>query len=276
MKLTTEQWAALSKFLEAGMDLPRGEQRTWVESLNDLDPSLKPALLQMLDRGADFDEKGDDSDFLRTLPKLTRAASDAAWSAPGVWPKGNRWLLPPDPGAGTRRHGRRLAGGTSGRRADPSSRHQVAARDPQRSVSGTLPSRTRHSGDSYPPRNIAQIYDAGATPGDGWPYLVMEYVDGVPIDAFCEAIGIRERLELFLPVCEALSYAHEHLVIHRDLKPSNILVDRSGQPKLLDFGIAKLLDNTGDATHTLERLMTPGYASPEQIQGGLQTTETNV
>ena len=76
-----------------------------------------------------------------------------------------------------------------------------------------------------------------------------------------------DRLKLFLRVCEGVSHAHRHLIIHRDLKPSNILVDASGQPKLLDFGIAKLLDETGDATQTVERLLTPNYASPEQLSG---------
>jgi tetratricopeptide (TPR) repeat protein len=122
---------------------------------------------------------------------------------------------------------------------------------------------------------VARLLDAGRTQ-DGQPYLVMEYVDGVPIDVSVEGRSVREKLTLFLDVCEGVAYAHGHLIIHRDLKPSNILVDQSGQPKLLDFGIAKLLAETADQTRTVERLLTPGYASPEQIRGTIQTTATDI
>src|SRR4051794_17096275 len=123
--------------------------------------------------------------------------------------------------------------------------------------------------------SIVHVIDAGHTQ-DGRPYLVMEYVEGLTIDIYCEEIELRDRLMLFLCVCEGVSHAHRHLIIHRDLKPSNILVNGSGQPKLLDFGIAKLLDDTGDPTQTVERLLTPNYASPEQLRGALQTTATDV
>lgn len=123
--------------------------------------------------------------------------------------------------------------------------------------------------------SIVRLLDAGHT-SDGRPYLVMEYVDGAPIDVYTAGRGLREQLALFLRVCEGVSHAHHHLIIHRDLKPSNILVDATGQPKLLDFGIAKLLDDTGDATQTVERLLTPKYASPEQLRGTVQTTATDV
>lgn len=94
---------------------------------------------------------------------------------------------------------------------------------------------------------IARLLDAGHT-ADRRPYLVMEYVDGVTIDQYAERLDLRARLRLFLRVCSGVSHAHRHLIIHRDLKPSNILVDSSGQPKLLDFGIAKLLDAPMDST----------------------------
>jgi serine/threonine-protein kinase len=119
------------------------------------------------------------------------------------------------------------------------------------------------------------VIDAGRTE-DGRPFLVMEYVEGVPVDVYAAGIDVRDRLKLFLRVCEGVSHAHRHLIIHRDLKPSNILVGSTGQPKLLDFGIAKLLDETGDATQTVERLLTPNYASPEQKRGEAQTTATDV
>jgi len=123
--------------------------------------------------------------------------------------------------------------------------------------------------------SIVHVIDAGHTAA-GQPFLVMEYVEGVPIDVYAAGIDVRARLKLFLQVCEGVSHAHRRLIIHRDLKPSNILVDRSGQPKLLDFGIAKLLDETGDNTQTMERILTPNYASPEQLAGDAQTTATDI
>lgn len=118
--------------------------------------------------------------------------------------------------------------------------------------------------------NIARLLDGGST-ADGLPYFVMEYVDGLAIDEYCTThdLAIPERLKLFRQVCAAVSYAHQHLAIHRDIKPSNILVTADGTPKLLDFGIAKLLAAAPDApaTATALPLMTPEYASPEQARG---------
>ncbi len=124
--------------------------------------------------------------------------------------------------------------------------------------------------------SIARLLDGGRT-DDGAPYLVMEYVDGQPIDAWCEsrALDTRARLRLFVQVCEAVDFAHRNLVVHRDLKPANILIDADGRPKLLDFGIARLLDAEG-VTRTGERVLTPSYASPEQVLGGPITTATDV
>src|SRR5204862_506894 len=122
---------------------------------------------------------------------------------------------------------------------------------------------------------IARLLDTGHTT-DGRPYLVMEHVDGVAIDEYAATLDQRARLRLFLLVCDGVSHAHRHLIIHRDLKPSNILVNASGHPKLLDFGIARLLDVTADETRTVERLMTPNYASPEQLRGDMQTTATDI
>jgi len=123
---------------------------------------------------------------------------------------------------------------------------------------------------------IARLQEAGTT-ADGFRYLVMEYVDGVPITEYCDTrrLGIRERLRLFRTVCEAVHQAHLQLVAHRDLKPANILVTERGEAKLLDFGIAKLLDSD-EVTATQARLLTPGYASPEQLLGGRITVATDV
>lgn len=127
--------------------------------------------------------------------------------------------------------------------------------------------------------HIARLIDGGSRE-DGVPYLVMEYVDGLPIDEFVRANGtaLAERLRLFIRICDAVHYAHQRLVVHRDLKPSNILVTNTGDVKLLDFGIAKLLQGEGNTnvTRTVVRLMTPRYASPEQIRGEPVTTASDV
>jgi non-specific serine/threonine protein kinase/serine/threonine-protein kinase len=127
--------------------------------------------------------------------------------------------------------------------------------------------------------NVARLLDGGTTE-DGRPYFVMEYVEGRPLTEYCDAkkLSVEERLRLFLKVCSAVSSAHRNLVVHRDIKPGNILVSEDGEPKLLDFGIAKLLDADaeGTATATLLRAMTPEYASPEQVKGEPVTTATDV
>jgi tetratricopeptide (TPR) repeat protein/predicted Ser/Thr protein kinase len=130
--------------------------------------------------------------------------------------------------------------------------------------------------------NIARLVDGGITP-DGFPYFAMEYIEGEPIDKYCEShhLSIDDRLVLFERVCEAVSYAHQRLIIHRDLKPANILVTANGQVKLLDFGIAKLLDSPGSRTNTEEtrtgfRVLTPDVAAPEQFRGGHVSTATDV
>ncbi|MEM7349877.1 MAG: serine/threonine-protein kinase [Acidobacteriota bacterium] len=128
---------------------------------------------------------------------------------------------------------------------------------------------------------IAGLLDGGTT-ADGRPYLVMEYVEGVPIDEYCDVLGLptRKRLGLFLKVCSALAFAHQSLVVHRDLKPGNILITDQGVPKLLDFGIAKLLDTDDtlrlELTQGAEQPMTPRYASPEQVCRQPITTASDI
>ena len=130
--------------------------------------------------------------------------------------------------------------------------------------------------------NVANLLDGGAT-DDGRHYLVMEYVDGLAIDTYCaeKLLDVPQRLRLFLKVCDAVHFAHRNLVVHRDLKPSNILVAQDGEPKLLDFGIAKLLRPESFPQTVLPtapgwRAMTPEYASPEQVRGGLISTASDV
>jgi eukaryotic-like serine/threonine-protein kinase len=140
---------------------------------------------------------------------------------------------------------------------------------------GTLLARLSHP-------HIARLLDAGVLPA-GQPYLVLEYVEGERLDHYADAhrLDVRARLRLFLQVTDAVAHAHANLVVHRDLKPSNVLVDTNGQVKLLDFGIAKLLDTDADApgasaTLTEHRALTPAYAAPEQVRGETVTTATDV
>ncbi|MBL0164508.1 MAG: serine/threonine protein kinase [Xanthomonadales bacterium] len=124
--------------------------------------------------------------------------------------------------------------------------------------------------------NIAHLIDGGVT-ADGRPWLALEYVDGSDLRSYCDErqLDLAARLKLFLTVCAAVSHAHAHLVVHRDLKPSNLLVTRDGEIKLLDFGIAKLIDS--DASHaSLQRVFTPEYAAPEQVRGEVMTTAVDV
>jgi len=129
---------------------------------------------------------------------------------------------------------------------------------------------------------IARLFDAGETP-DGRPYFVMEYVEGLDLLEYCDTnrLGIDQRLDLFEKVCAAVHHAHQALIVHRDIKPSNIVVTGEGQPKLLDFGIAKVTNPdyalaVGDPTAATVRLMTPEYASPEQVRGQTITTASDI
>jgi eukaryotic-like serine/threonine-protein kinase len=124
---------------------------------------------------------------------------------------------------------------------------------------------------------IARLVDAGVAP-DGRPYIVMDFVDGEPIDAWCRAHGadIDTRLNLFREACDAVAYAHANLVVHRDIKPSNILVDQNGKPRLVDFGIGKLLDGSASLPATTQAMLTPDYAAPEQLDGDEATVATDV
>lgn len=125
--------------------------------------------------------------------------------------------------------------------------------------------------------NIAQLLDAGVSE-DGKPWFAMEFVSGQPITNWCDArqLSLRQRVELFLQLANAVQFAHRNLIVHRDLKPSNVLVTGDGQVKLLDFGIAKMLDEDAAATATASRLLTPAYAAPEQLQGQRLSTATDV
>lgn len=167
-------------------------------------------------------------------------------------------------------------------RSDGAMKRTVALKRPHVSWIGSPAGRMAQERDilaglEHP--NIARLYDAGVT-AEGQPYLALEYVEGVPITQYCVAhqLSTRRRLELFLQVLEAIRYAHSHLVVHRDLKPSNILVALDGRVHLLDFGIAKLLDQNApnDAGTQFAAALTPDYASPEQLSGAAISTASDV
>ena len=173
-----------------------------------------------------------------------------------------------------------------GERADKQFSGKVAVKVVDRANAADLGTRFRAERQilaSLNHPNIARLIDAGET-DDGQPYLVMEYVEGKPLDQYCDEnrLDLRKRLKLFIDICAAVQYAHQNLIIHRDLKPANILVTADGTAKLLDFGIAKLLNrnnisNTAsELTRMNERLLTPEFASPEQIIGGAVTTASDV
>jgi serine/threonine-protein kinase len=131
--------------------------------------------------------------------------------------------------------------------------------------------------------HVADLIDAGITP-EGQPYLVLEHVDGVPIDQACDQklLDVAERIRLFLDVVDAVAHAHANLIVHRDIKPTNVLVAGDGRVKLLDFGIAKLLEEeapngpSAQATREGGGTMTPAFAAPEQITGGAVSTATDI
>ena len=172
-----------------------------------------------------------------------------------------------------------------GERADAQFEMRVAIKLIKRGMaSDAVLQRFRHerqilAGLEHP--NIARLLDGG-TSAEGLPYFVMEYVDGLPVDDYCRThhLSIDERLQIFGHICAAVIYAHQHLVVHRDIKPSNILVTADGVPKLLDFGIAKLVETADEAASVVtafgSQAMTPQYASPEQLRGERVTTVSDV
>lgn len=248
------------------------------------------------------DEVGDDSELAQAVRALLEADGQAGGflSAPALGPQfqlsSSEGLADADDAAIGRRIGayrleRRIASGGMGTvylgiRDDDQFHKQVAVKLIKRGMdSEDILHRFRHERQllanlEHP--NIARLIDGGAT-GDGRPYLVMEYVDGRPIDRYCDEnrLSINDRLRLFRIVCAAVQYAHQNLIVHRDLKPNNIVVAKDGIPKLLDFGVAKVLHEDDAArtqylTATAERFITPGYASPEQVRGGRVGTPSDI
>ena len=254
--------------------------------------------LELGARHAYFDQAcGEDSELRREVASLLASHDDASATFLGQPAPVSAGLTPPAPPASGESVGSyRLLdkigeGGMAtvylGERADGAFDRQVAVKVLRRGMEGGA-ERTRFDLErqilaSLDHPGIARLLDGGTTAA-GSPYVVMELVDGEPIDRYCDRHGlsVADRIDLFLAVCDAVASAHRSLVVHRDLKPSNILVDREDRVKLLDFGIAKILDPeqiggmAGETTASWQRLLTPGYASPEQVRGERVTVATDV
>lgn len=259
-----------SIFLEAA-DLPRPEQAAFLDRTCSGDQELRREVQSLLDSDRKSGEK------------ITRAVEDEAQSLFGLSPIiGSR--------LGSYRVVREIGRGGMGAvylavRDDDQFQKNVAIKLVKRGMdTSEVLHRFQHErrilaglDHAY----IARLIDGGTAP-DGRPFFVMDYVEGQPIDSYCRdrALTIADRCRLFLKVCEAVSYAHRNLVIHRDLKPGNIFVAPDGTPKLLDFGVAKLLVPDADPHLTVTgmqvRLLTPQYASPEQVMGRPVNTTTDV
>ena len=244
------------------MALPPGDRAGWLDGLRQRRPELQPTLARLLCGHA----QAETDDFLNTLPPLHGAPPPADTAAAGrrVGP----WQLLAPLGRGG------MGTVWLAERADGTHKRQVALKLPRVDWDDTLAQRMARERDilaALEHRHIARLYEA-STDDQGRPYLAMEFVQGEPIDAWCaaRAVPVAGRLRLLLQVAQAVSHAHARLVVHRDLKPANILVAPEGQVRLLDFGIAKLLDGERTQDTTLTRLhgsaMTPDYASPEQIR----------
>jgi eukaryotic-like serine/threonine-protein kinase len=264
--------STLSRLLDEALDLDPAQAEAWLAALPEAHRHLLPQLREMLSAHRSAGHAG----LMADGPKLVGGAADET-------------VARPEDLVGPYRLIREIGRGGMGavwlaERADGSLKRQVALKLPRLAWGAGLAERMvreRDIGALLEHPNIARLYDAGVD-AQGRPYLALEYIDGQPLDAWCDsqALGVPERLRLFLQVARAVAYAHGRLVVHRDLKPSNVLVTADGQAHLLDFGIARLLHDAtpGDPGLTQEqgRVLTPHYASPEQIQGETITVASDV
>ncbi|HXN45235.1 MAG TPA: serine/threonine-protein kinase, partial [Bryobacteraceae bacterium] len=269
--MTPERWAQVREVLYAVLDLDPDQRAQYLDRISANDPGLREEVESYVLSHGEID-----ADFLRTIP-----GDDAS-------PEGRPGLL--GRLIGPYRIVEELGSGGMGEvyravRADDQYQKQVAVKIARRGFdtgSGLRRFKAeRQILATLDHPHIARLLDGGSTE-DGLPYVVMELVEGVPIDEYCEAhhLSLVERLQLFRLLCGAVHYAHQHLVVHCDLKPGNILVTEEGVPKLLDFGIAKLLapENFWQPSEhsTVVRVMTPEFASPEQVRGEPITTAADV
>jgi serine/threonine-protein kinase len=269
--LNPARWRLLSEHLDRALEMPPSERAAWLAGLRERDPSLAKDIEQLLSERSQASREGFLAGAALSAPDSATLAGQAIGayvltSQIGQGGMGSVWL------------GRRSDGRFEGLAAVKLLNASLVGRSGEE--------RFRREGNilaRLADPHIARLLDAGLSPS-GQPYLVLEHVEGEPIDRFCDHHGldVGERLRLFLDVLVAVSHAHANLIVHRDIKPSNVLVDNNGQAKLLDFGIAKLLEGEGEAgtetaiTRDGGRALTPEYAAPEQITGGVITTGTDV
>ncbi|SPE25558.1 Serine/threonine protein kinase [Acidobacteriia bacterium SbA2] len=280
--MTPERWQQVKGVLESVLELAPAERAAILDQACDGDQALRQEVETLLAADDEIPpEKKLDS---KLLNEVALAVSDAAttphhadaWIGRRVGP----YNIVEQVGAGGMGEVYRAV------RDDEHYRKQVAIKvvragqDSALVVSRFRNERQILAGLDHP--NIARLLDGGTTK-EGAAYFVMELIDGQPIDEYCKQhkVEVAERLKLFLQVCSAVQYAHQRLIIHRDIKPGNILVTSEGMPKLLDFGIAKLLDANAEGgqpepTLTIFRILTPAYASPEQVKGEPITTASDV
>ena len=269
--MRAERWQQMKDVLDKALDLEPSEQSSYLDQTCAGDPELRSEVESLLHShqraGTGF---------------LAHPAIDLVEQPPAAEPRGSRV----GSRAGVYEIVEEIAHGGMGevyraRRVDGHYEKEVAVKLVRMGLdSSLLLERFRQERQilaSLDHPYIARLLDGGTT-AEGVPYLVMELISGVPIDEYCDArhLSITGRLQLFRQVCSAVQYAHQRLVIHRDLKPSNILVTESGEPKLLDFGIARILQPATEQVTTIMQAMTPEYASPEQIRGEPMTTATDV
>jgi serine/threonine-protein kinase len=272
-KLAPHEWALLRALLDEALALPAGARQRWLDTLDEhRSAGLKPRLAALLANAA-ADDPGTAARLLETLPKVETGQFAPLPAAAAAERPGDI--------VGPYKLIRELGSGGMGsvwlaERTDMLQGRQVALKLPhgawKRAGLAERLAREREILATLEHPNIARLYDAGVTP-EGQPWLALEFVEGERLDAHCRsrALPVKARLQLFLQVARAVAHAHAHLVVHRDLKPANILVTAAGEVRLLDFGIAKLLDAEAavesELTREAGRAFTPEYASPEQILG---------
>ena len=257
--MSPEEIAELSRTLDEALALEPAQRAPWLDALERSKPLIAQRLRNMLLQA----DKGSSTTL---LPSLSNLNSDEAVASAGE--RVGPYQLLHEIGRGG------MGSVWLAERADGNYKRKLALKLPRLAWAaglGKRMARERDIGALLEHPNIARLYDAGVDE-HGRPYIAMEYIDGKPIDVYCRdhALDLRARLKLFLEVTQAVAYAHGRLVLHRDLKPANVLVDAAGRVHLLDFGIAKLLDDTAveaDLTQEQGRVLTLNYASPEQIAG---------
>src|SRR5215207_9777935 len=289
--MTPERWKQVEEVFQTALDLQSDERRRYIEIACAGDETLLEqvvSLVSQYEAAGDFIEEPAFASVSLATGALARE-TDPHSTNPIIFPE-------LDPAIGRRVGSYRLVrevgrGGMravyEALRADGEFRHRVAVKLIKRGMdTDFILRRFRNERQILATLDhpfIAKLLDGGTT-DDGLPYFVMEFIEGAPVYRFCDErkLTVAERLRLFRDVCEAVHYAHQKLVIHRDIKPSNIMVMQGGVPKLLDFGIAKLLNPefageiTLDPTATAMRLMTPEYAAPEQVRGEPVSPATDV